>query len=77
MNKPNDDQCLDYTFKLTDSEVRVYLSELGITNKNKLQQMNPYDRNSILIELKKQKGISNGQIARITGISKSVIQRLQ
>ncbi|MCM3617916.1 transposase [Sutcliffiella horikoshii] len=77
MNKPNDDQCLDYTFKLTDSEVRVYLSELGITNKNKLQQMDPYDRNSILIELKKQKGISNVQIARITGISKSVIQRLQ
>jgi putative transposase len=42
-----------------------------------LQQMDREHRNKILAKLKKLEGVSIRQIARITGISKSVISDIR
>ncbi|WP_226675735.1 transposase [Rossellomorea aquimaris] len=78
MNTTNEDECLDDLprWRRTDEEVREYLSDLGIKNISLLQQMNKQQRNTILIELKNLKGVSERQLSRITGISRSVFQRL-
>lgn len=77
MEKPNDDQCLEDTvrIRLTDDEVKRYLFEIGVSNINMLQHMDKEERDSVLFRLKAVNGISLRQIARVTGISKSVIQR--
>ncbi len=78
MNTTNEDECLDDLprWRKTDEEVREYLSDLGIKNISLLQQMNKQQRNTILLELKKLEGVSERQMSRITGISRSVFQRL-
>ena len=77
MNQSNDDQCMEDTIKirLTDDEVKSCLFELGVSNISVLQHMDKSGRDSILVELKAVNGISLRQIARVTGVSKSVIQR--
>lgn len=77
MEKPNDDQCLEDTvrIRLTDDEVKRYLFDIGVSNINMLQQLDKEERDSVLFKLKAVNGISLRQIARVTGISKSVIQR--
>ncbi|WP_231514937.1 transposase [Oceanobacillus salinisoli] len=77
MKQPNNDQCLEITVKIkrTDEEVREFLYQLGILNKNTLQQMDKENRDAILAELKALNGVSQRQLSRITGISKTVIQR--
>lgn len=79
MQMPNDDQYLDdhIKVKVSDSEVRNYLSQVGIANSSMLQQLDREKRNAIIVELKEWKGVSVRQIARITGISKSVIDRVR
>lgn len=78
MNTTNKDQCLDDfpRSRKTDEELKIYLSELGIHNISMLQQMNKQQRNTILVELKKLEGVSERQLSRVTGISRSVFQRL-
>lgn len=79
MQQPNDDECLDdYVLpKITDDEIREYLSKIGIPSRNTLQQMEQKDRNEIILKLKNLNGATIRQLSRITGISKSVIQRIQ
>lgn len=80
IQESNEDQCLD-DFKafvrLPDSEVMEYLHLLGIHNNSSLQQMDRKERNLILSRLKNLNGTTIRQISRITGISKSVIDRIQ
>lgn len=77
MNEDNDDQCLDIVEKvsLTDDEVRKHIRKLGILNSSIFQQLDKDKRDYALNKLKKIEGISIRQIARITGISKSVVDR--
>ncbi|WP_075983088.1 transposase [Bacillus massilinigeriensis] len=77
MQKPNDDQCLDIQIRvrMSDAEVKRHLHNLGIPNISILQQMDNRDRDAILFKLKGLSGTSLRQLSRITGISKSVIQR--
>lgn len=77
MRQHNDDQCLDISVRVrkTDQEVREILQRLGIPNKSVLQQMRKDERDSILAQLKEIDGISLRQLSRITGISKSVVER--
>jgi len=79
MMEENDDQCLDdhVKVKMLDSEVREYLHEYGITSISLLQQMDKADRNDIIAKLKTLRGVSIRQISRVTGISKSVIDRIR
>lgn len=77
MQQPNNDQCLDDRRKvqMADHEVREHLHTLGIANATILQQMDKENRDAALGMLKQLNGVSVRQLARITGISKSVIQR--
>ncbi|MDY0404882.1 transposase [Virgibacillus sp. 179-BFC.A HS] len=79
MQQSNDDQCLDDHVKvrMSDSDVRSYLNDLGFPNGSSLQQMEKEIRNAIILELKGLHGVSIRQLARITGISKSVIDRVR
>jgi putative transposase len=79
MQQQNQDECLDYVVKVrkSDCEVRDYLEDIGIANSSILQRLDRADRNRILIELKGLEGVNLRQISRVTGISKSVIQRVR
>lgn len=75
----NDDQCLEDKVKvrMSDSEVMKLLYNLGITNIGMLQQMNKENRDATLVILKELNGVTVRQLSRITGISKSVIDRVR
>jgi putative transposase len=77
MQQQNQDQCLDdnVKFRMPDSEVREHLTKMGITNSSFLQSLDKEERDHVLIMLKELKGVNIRQLSRITGISKSVIQR--
>ncbi|OAS87805.1 MULTISPECIES: helix-turn-helix domain-containing protein [Metabacillus] len=77
MQESNDDQCLDYKVKtsVSDSDDREYLNKLGIENISMLQKMEKGDRDRTLAILKELEGVTIRQLSRVTGISKSVIQR--
>jgi putative transposase len=78
IQQKNDDQCLANLSnnRKTDHEVREYLRTLGIKNSSELQQMGKELRNEILVKIKKLDGVSVRQLSRITGVSKSVIDRV-
>lgn len=77
-NEKNRDECLDYqaTRGKSDEEVMVCLNELGIENSCQLQQMNKRERDDVIRSIKVEENITVRQLARIIGISKSVIARL-
>ncbi|MDO6657850.1 hypothetical protein [Anaerobacillus sp. 1_MG-2023] len=79
MQETNEDQCLDIKeiTKVTDDHVRDYLRTIGILSNSMLQQMDREERDAVLVKMKKLKGVSIRQISRVTGISKSVIDRLK
>ncbi|WP_010676999.1 transposase [Bacillus timonensis] len=79
MSTSNNDECLDYwdRVKLTDNEVKESLHEMGIPSSSVLQKMKREERDAVLLQLKETTGVSIRQISRITGISKSVIHRLE
>lgn len=52
------------------------MKQLGIPNASYLQQLEITERNVIIAKLKDLDGVSVRQLARITGISKSVIHRV-
>lgn len=78
MEQENDDNCIDVdeNVKLSDEGVRNYIKSLGVPDINTLQQMDKNDRGEIIRSIKALKGVSIRQLARITGISKSVIGRI-
>lgn len=79
MQQANDDQCLDdyFNIRTSDHEVRSYLNRIGIPNSSSLQQMDRDQRNAVILQLKQLDGVSIRQLARVTGISKSVIDRVK
>ncbi|MGJ9382072.1 transposase [Salipaludibacillus sp. CF4.18] len=79
MQETNDDQCLDLEerVKFSDNQVREFLRAAGVKSNSMLQQMDMENRNAVVSTLKKRKGVSIRQISRITGISKSVIDRIK
>lgn len=79
MNEKNDDLCLEFDelLKLTDSQVIDEIKKLGVKSISDLQKLEKAHRDKILIEIKKTKGVTIRQVARITGISKSVIGKLR
>jgi putative transposase len=79
MQQQNQDQCLDYVVKvrLSDNEVREYLNEMGIASSSLLQKLDKVERDRVLVMLKGLEGVNLRQLSRVTGISKSVIQRVR
>jgi putative transposase len=78
MTEDSEEQCMidRPRIKVSDSQVLDYLRSRGVMEKNKLQQMGKEDRDAILASLKEIRGVSIRQISRVTGISKSVIERV-
>ena len=62
--------------KVTDSEVSVHFAKLGVSNISDLQKVEKGRRNELIRTLKSMEGITVRQLSRITGISKSVIDRI-
>lgn len=77
MNEINDDLCMEELMRerLSDHDVLDYLRTLGITSNSMLQQMSKGEKDTVLTMLMKLNGVSIRQISRITGFSKSVVQR--
>lgn len=77
-NEQNDDKCMDYDEKIqiSDNVVRGYIAELGLQSISELQQLDREKRNEIIRKLKAIERITIRQLSRITGISKSVIDRI-
>jgi len=76
-NQKNNDSCLDEEEKVrvSDSEVKESLTRLGVINISEFRQIERNTRNDIIRKLKSIEGVTIRQISRITGISKSVINR--
>ena len=77
-NQQNDDICIDYVekAKVTDNEIRAILLQHGISNKNELQKLEKNKRYEIIRAIKSAKGVTVRQISRVTGVSKSTIDRI-
>jgi len=60
---------------LSDEEVRMFLNNLGFASISELQRLEKEQRDDVLRELIRISGASTRQLARITGISKSVVDR--
>lgn len=77
MDEENKDQCLEYNQKtaISDQEVMNYIHKLGLGNICELQRLKKEQRDKIIRDMKKLEGITIRQLARVTGISKSVIDR--
>ncbi|MEN6324892.1 MAG: transposase [Syntrophomonas sp.] len=77
MNDVNEDRCLDYEEKkrLLDSDVRNYLLQYGISNISIIQRMEKDKRDEIIRAIKSIDGVTIRQLSRVTGISKSAIDR--
>ena len=79
MNETADnDDCLEYKEQITlkDEEVIVLIQKYAnVSTPLELQVIKKSERDALLKEIKKIKGISTRQIARLTGISQSVITR--
>ena len=76
--KTADDDSLEYQvpIKLTDEEVRILIQEYAnVKTPGDLQRMEQTERNELLNRIKTIKGVSSRQLARLTGISQSVIVR--
>jgi REP element-mobilizing transposase RayT len=73
----NNDMCLEDEEKLriSDSEVKEYLKESGIIDSKELRQIEKSKRDEIIRKLKLLNGVTIRQLSRVTGISKSVIDR--
>ncbi|HEY8500916.1 MAG TPA: transposase [Clostridia bacterium] len=72
------DQCLEVreTIRVSDEEVIAQMKQLGIQTISQLQTLEKKKRNEIIRIIKRIEGVSIRQMARITGISKSVISRI-
>ena len=77
-NEKNADECLEYTERaaVSDKEIMKYLNERGIRTVSQLQRLNKDQRDDLIRKMKEIEGITIRQLARMIGISKSVIDRL-
>ena len=74
----NEDKCLENEEKLrvSDNEAKAYFLQMGLVNISELQQLEKHERNRIIKSLKCIDGVTIRQLSRLTGISKSVIDRI-
>ncbi len=76
MNEPADDKCMEKGHNLkTDQEVRSIFAGYGIGDIDELKKFEASSRNELIRTIKKTDGITVRQLSRITGISKSLIDR--
>lgn len=73
-----EEQCLEIreAIRVSDEEIIAHMKKLGIQTVNQLQILDKMKRNDVIREIKRIEGAGIRQIARITGISRSVISRV-
>ncbi|MEQ8175558.1 MAG: transposase [Syntrophomonadaceae bacterium] len=78
INESNLDKCLDCDERklLLDSDITRYLLQHGVSNPGILQQMEKGQRDKLIRAIKAIDGVTVRQLSRVTGISKSVIDRV-
>lgn len=78
MNEHNEDRCLenDEKYRMTDPEVRMHFAGCGVADTDELKQLGKNRREEIIRAVKALNGVTIRQLSRITGISKSVIDRI-
>ncbi|MPN13751.1 hypothetical protein SDC9_161076 [bioreactor metagenome] len=79
MGEMTTDECLDDFEKVSiaDDEITVYLHSIGIESISAFQRYNKDERDQVLRKLKAIQGVTVRQLARVTGVSKSVIDRIR
>lgn len=76
--KLENEGCLEYKeqFTLRDEDARLLIQKcINVKTPFELQAMKKPERDAVLRTIKKLQGISTRQIARITGLSQSIIAR--
>jgi REP element-mobilizing transposase RayT len=78
INQKNNDMCLedDDKIRVSNSKLRDKFEQLGIINLSEFRQLEKNERNDILRNLISIEGVTIRQLSRITGVSKSVINRI-
>ncbi|MEW5783802.1 MAG: transposase [Bacillota bacterium] len=79
MNEQSNYLCLDYDDKtrVPDSEIKAILLKKGVSDINELPRLEKRKRDEIINALKSIEGVTIRQLSRLTGITKSVIGRIQ
>lgn len=78
MNEQNDDQCIDSTEtkRMTDQETKELIKKhASVNSPSELRNMNILARNQVIRKIKEVEGVSTRQIARIIGISQSIVSK--
>jgi len=72
----NEDSCLEIeSKKLNDEELTSIIKKIAkIDNMSELQQMERLKRNSHIRDIKEIEGVSMRQIARVSGLSRKVVE---
>ena len=78
MNEQADDHCIEINEarRITDEEAKKIIQKYGnVKIPTELQNMEKIKRDEIIRKIKEVDGVSTRQIARLTGISQSVISK--
>jgi len=78
-NEKNDDKCLDsegFVFRMSDEDAKKIIKKItGCDNTTELQLFGQDERNKCIKKMK-HKGLSIGQISRLTGVSKGIVEKI-
>ncbi|GMA98948.1 transposase [Pelosinus sp. IPA-1] len=78
MNEQNDDTCIDSieTKRMTDQEIKELIKKYASVNSpSELRNMDIMARNQVIRKIKEVEGVSTRQIARLIGISQSIVSK--
>lgn len=78
-NTQNNDKCLEHVDKMRvpDIEIKdILASQYSVSNINHLHQLDRQKRHEIIKAMKLLEGVTARQLSRVTGISKSTIDRI-
>jgi len=77
-NEKKDDLCLDYDEKVrvSDNEIRAFVLQHGVSDISQFLQLEKQERDKIIKSMKSVEGVTVRQLSRLTGMSKSVINRI-
>lgn len=78
MHEQNDDACIDSieTRRMTDQETRELIKEhANVNSPSELRNLDIMARNQVIRKIKEIEGVSTRQIARLIGISQSIVSK--
>jgi hypothetical protein len=78
MNAVNEDSCLDYEerLRITDEDINKLLEEKYGVKKGLFHLLDRKEMDMILKNLKSLEGVTIRQLARVTGVSKFIVEKI-